>query len=396
MIYRENPKNGEKLSQLGLGCMRFPRRGIQIRQAKADEIVANAIDLGVNYYDTAYVYSGSEEALGSALKTLGRRRDVNIATKLPPFMCKSREDFNRIWSQQLERLKTDYVDYYLLHMLGNLADWERLRGFGAEEWIAEKMRSGQIRNIGFSFHGKHTEFTRLIDAFDWGFCMLQYNYYDEKNQAGKEGVQYASRKGLPVFIMEPLRGGMLANELPKASVRAFMNADKERTPAEWGFAWLLDQPEPTMILSGMSNLRMLKENAAVSSLLGPGCLSETDRDVYTEVIAAINTSMRVPCTGCNYCMPCSYGVDIPACFKAYNASYIQGFFTGIYTYSLNVGAIQRKQSYASQCRRCMKCEIKCPQEIKIADRLNDVSRRLESFWFRPTSALARRIMLGKK
>ena len=396
MIYRTNPKNGEKLSQLGLGCMRFPRNGKNINQLKTNELVSHAVELGVNYYDTAYIYPGSEESLGNALKTLGKRNEVHIATKLPPFMCKSGGDFDRIFNKQLERLHTDYIDYYMLHMLGCLADWERMRNFGAEEWLAEKLRSGQIRNVGFSFHGGRAEFKRLIDAFDWGFCMVQYNYFDENNQAGKDGVQYASSKGLPVFVMEPLRGGMLVDELPKGTVQAFANADKNRSLAEWGLAWLFDQPELTMILSGMGDMQMLEENTALASALSSGCISKTEREAYTKALAAIRATVRIPCTCCNYCMPCPFGVDIPTCFASYNTSYIQGLSTGIYKYFQTAGGIQQNQSFASQCKRCGKCELLCPQAIDIADQLGEVSRRLEGFWLRPIGALARRVMLGKR
>jgi len=396
MIYRTNPKNGEKISQLGLGCMRLPRKGRQIDQIKATELVSRAIELGVNYYDVAYIYPGSEKSLGSALETLGKRKAVNIATKLPPFMCKNRNNLEKIWSEQLRRLKTDYVDYYLLHMLGGLSDWERLCSFGTEGWLREKMLSGQIRNVGFSYHGGREEFKRLIDGFDWGFCMVQYNYYDENSQAGREGVQYASGKAVPVFIMEPLRGGMLVNELPKAAVQAFLHANSERSLAEWALLWLFDQPEPTMMLSGMSNLRMLEENAAIASSVGPGCLSKTEKDAYMQALIAINSAVRIPCTSCNYCMPCPYGVDIPTCFEAYNESYLHGYPAGVHKYFMTVGTLQKKQSYASLCKRCGKCGIKCPQKIEISNRLREVSRRLERWWFRPVSSLARRVMLGKK
>jgi predicted aldo/keto reductase-like oxidoreductase len=195
--------------------------------------------------------------------------------------------------------------------------------------------------------------------------------------------------------MEPLRGGMLVNAMPKAAVEAFAGVKKERSLVEWAIAWLLDQPEPTMVLSGMSDLRMLEENAKVASALHPGCLLDADREAYAAALAEINSTMRVPCTGCNYCMPCPCGVDIPNCFAAYNTSYLQGFSAGVREYFQSVGAIQAKQSYASRCKRCGKCEPLCPQAIAIGERLGDVSRRLESFWFRPVSALLRRIMLGK-
>ncbi|MCL2699027.1 MAG: 4Fe-4S dicluster domain-containing protein, partial [Defluviitaleaceae bacterium] len=216
------------------------------------------------------------------------------------------------------------------------------------------------------------------------------------NQAGKDGVRHASGKGMPVFIMEPLRGGMLVNEMPKTAVEEFARVNKYRSLAEWALAWLLDQPEPTCILSGMSDLNMLEENARAASALNTGCLSEPERKAYTAVLEVLNAAVRVPCTGCNYCMPCPFGVDIPACFSAYNASYTQGYSTALRQYVQTSGAIQKKQCYASMCKRCGKCEPLCPQSIKIADRLDEASRRLESFWFRPLFALARKFMHGGK
>jgi predicted aldo/keto reductase-like oxidoreductase len=225
--------------------------------------------------------------------------------------------------------------------------------------------------------------------------MVQYNYFDENNQAGRSGVLYASSKGMPVFAMEPLRGGMLVDGLPKEAVMAFAKADKKRTLTGWGLAWLYDQPEITMALSGMSNLKMLEENAALASSLKPGCLSDTDRAAYTKALAAIRALERIPCTGCNYCMPCPYGVGIPTCFEAYNNSYMHGRISGITRYFMTAGGMHKTQSFASQCKRCGKCEPLCPQAIEIADRLGDVSRRLEGFWLRPVCAAARRIMLGR-
>ena len=207
MQYRVNPKNGDSLSQLGLGCMRLPRRGVQIDQAKTNEMIGYAIAHGINYFDTAHMYPGSEEALGNALATLGKRDQVFIATKLPIIQCKKPEDFDKIFATELARLQTDHIDYYFMHMLCNVHTWERLRTLGIEAWIAEKKASGAIRNIGFSFHGGKQEFRDLLDAYPWEFCMIQLNYLDENNQAGYSGMQYAHEKGLPVFVMEPLRGG---------------------------------------------------------------------------------------------------------------------------------------------------------------------------------------------
>lgn len=393
MQYRTNPRNNDNLSQLGFGCMRFPHKGRQIDQEKVTAMIDYAISQGVNYFDTAYIYPGSEEALGKALKKLGKRDDVKIATKLPPYLVRSRDDFDRIFNKQLERLGTNRIDYYLMHMLPDTSSWERLKNMGIEGWLAEKKRANEIINVGFSFHGGRAEFKRLVGANDWDFCMVQYNYLDENNQAGKEGVRYASDHGLPVFIMEPLRGGMLVNGLPKNAVDIFKNADQERSLAGWGLSWLYDQPEITLVLSGMGDVGQLSENIELASKYAPGHLTDKEHSAYKGAVAAVNQAVRVPCTGCGYCMSCPHGVDIPSCFTAYNERYVHGYMSGIRHYFMTTGALSTKPSNASLCKKCGRCEKKCPQSIKIIDRLDEVSRRLESFWFRPVTKLARKVML---
>jgi predicted aldo/keto reductase-like oxidoreductase len=394
MIYRKTLKSGAELSQLGLGCMRFPRRGTRIDQDKVNELVKRAIEGGINYFDTAYIYPGSEEALGQALYTLGQRDAVNIATKLPITSCKSATDFDRLFNKQLERLKTDHIDYYLIHVLTYGATWQRLKSIGIEDWLERKVNAGQILNIGFSYHGGRDEFKNLIDAYSWDFCLVQYNYLDENNQAGKEGVQYAASQNISVFIMEPMRGGMLATGLPKKAVDLFRQADKDRSMPEWALRWLWNQKEVTLVLSGMSDMQQLTENLQLASAIEVENLP--DLNIYSKVVSSINHTVKVPCTGCGYCMPCPNGVDIPTCFAAYNETYTQGFGEGMRHYFMSTGALTaQQQSNASKCVRCGRCEKHCPQGIAIMDDLKAVTRRMESFWYRPVFGLMRRVFGGR-
>ncbi len=392
MQYSVNPRNGDRLSRLGLGAMRLPRKGGQVDQERTTALVQAAVARGVNYFDTAYIYPGSEEALGNALAQTGLRDQVYIATKLPHYLCKTAADFDRMFDKQLQRLRTDHVDYYLMHMLSNATAWQRLCGLGIENWIAEKRRSGQIRNVGFSFHGGRIDFAQLLDAHGWDFCMIQYNYMDEYNQAGKDGLTLASEKGLPVFVMEPLRGGMLATGLPQEAQSIFSAADSARSPAAWGLRWVWNHPEVTLLLSGMGAEAQLDENARVAETALPGTLSDPELAVYAQALQAINRAYKIPCTGCGYCMPCPRGVDIPTCFSCYNESYARGFSNGVRNYLMTTGVLSSTQSNAAKCVKCHACEKHCPQQIPISDRLGDVSRRLESFWFRPAAAIARKVM----
>jgi len=391
MQYRTNPKNGDQLSALGLGCMRFPRKGVRLDQEKTTGMVKAAIAHGVNYFDTAYIYPGSEEALGTALHDTGLRDKVKIATKLPLVLCKNSADFDKYFNRQLARLKTDRVDYYLMHMLCDTGRWELLKSMGIIEWIRRQKSQGKIINLGFSYHGGRHEFLQLIDAYDWDFCMIQYNYLDEHNQAGKSGLQYAAQKGLPVFVMEPLRGGMLANALPKAAAEIFASSGKGRTAVQWGLRWVWDQPEVTLLLSGMGDITQIEQNCAAAAESSAGCLSDAEREAYPRAVKAINRATKVPCTACGYCMPCPANVDIPTCLSCYNESHGK-YVDGMRHYFMNTGAISSKQSNASKCIDCGKCEEHCPQSIEIRSQLKKVRRRLESFWYRPLGAVARKFM----
>jgi predicted aldo/keto reductase-like oxidoreductase len=361
--------------------MRFPR-GINIDLSKSEKLVLEAIEKGVNYFDTAYIYGGSEEALGEILYKNNVRSKIYLATKLPHYKCKQYEDFDRIFGEQLERLKTDYIDYYLIHNIGDLNAWQALLALGIEAWIAEKKASGEIRHIGFSFHGTQSSFMELLDAYPWEFCQIQYNYMNENYQAGRAGLRAAYAKGLPVIVMEPLLGGKLAAGLPKKAEKLFADADPSRTPAAWGLKWLWDQPEVTVILSGMNAPEQLTDNLKAAVESSVGALTDSEREVLAKVKTVFEESYRVPCTGCNYCMPCPNHVNIPGCFAAYNASYANGFVTGMTQYMTSTNALHTADSMrASNCVKCGLCETKCPQDIKIAAELGKVRKRVEPFWF---------------
>ena len=377
MQYRINPRNGSELSALGYGCMRFTRKGGGIDQEKANRELKRALDLGVNYFDTAYIYPGSEVALGNFLREYGCRDRVNIATKLPQYRVKRREDFDAFFDEELKRLGTDHVDYYLMHMMNDAESFERLCAMGLREWVRGKKDAGQIRNIGFSFHGGTLQFKALIDAWDWDFCQIQYNYMDEHSQAGTEGLDYAHAKGLPVVIMEPLRGGKLVNGLPKDAIREFERMTPARTPADWGLRWLWNHEAVTVVLSGMNDVFQVEENCRIASESLPGALTEAELGLYDRVLAAIRRTTKVGCTGCGYCQPCPKGVAIPTCFAAYNTSFSDGLFTGMREYMMCT-TLRKVRSNAGLCVKCGKCEKQCPQHLPIREALDDVKKRLEN------------------
>ena len=378
MQYRKD-KKGRDLSLLGYGCMRFTRKGNAIDLDKAEREVTAAIEGGVNYLDTAYIYPGNEAAVGEILRRNGRRDQVYLATKLPHYLIKSVEGAEKIFREELRRLGTDHIDYYLMHMLTDAATWEKLKGLGMEDWIAGKLESGEIRNIGFSYHGSAPVFKKLVDAYDWDFCQIQYNYMDETSQAGVEGLRHAHAKGLPAVIMEPLRGGRLVDLLPQ-SAKALFQPDG-LTPAALAFKWLYDQPEVTCVLSGMSSMEMVRENLALASACTPGCMTEEDRALVERVRAEIQAHVKVGCTGCGYCMPCPKGVDIPGTFRCYNAMYSEGKASGRRDY-LQCTAMRQAPSSASQCVGCGKCEGHCPQQLPVRQLLRQAAGELETISYK--------------
>lgn len=376
MQYRKDRK-GNEISALGYGCMRFTKKGGNVDLEKAEREVLAAIEAGVNYLDTAYVYAGNEVAVGEILARTNTRDKVYLATKLPHYLIKSIDGVEKMFREELRRLQTDHIDYYLMHMLTDIPTWERLKKLGMEQWIKGKLVSGEIRNIGFSYHGNTEMFQKLVDAYDWDFCQIQYNYMDEHSQAGVEGLRYANKKGLPVIIMEPLRGGRLVNLLPESAKELFERDEEKRTPAELALKWLYDQPEVTCVLSGMNSLEMVEQNVKTACESPVGCLTESDRRLIEQVKEEIAKKVKVGCTGCGYCMPCPHGVDIPGTFRCYNAMYSEGKQGGRKEY-LQCTAFRKDTSSASQCISCGKCETHCPQQIPIRKELKQAAKELET------------------
>ncbi len=376
MNYRTD-RYGNQLSILGFGCMRFKNKLGKIDMVETEKQIMTAFEGGVNYFDTAYIYPGSEAALGEILEKNGIRDKVYIATKFPHYLVKSIDELDKMFSEELRRLRTDYVDYYLMHMLTDTDTWDRLKALGVDKWLAEKKASGVIRQVGFSYHGNTEMFCSVVDAHDWDICIIQYNYMDEHSQAGRRGLCYAHSKGLPVVIMEPLRGGKLVNRLPDEAKKCFADYKVSRTPADWAFRWLWSQPEVTVVLSGMNSEEMVRENVATASSVEIGEIGAEEDAMLKKVVSAINADMKVGCTGCGYCMPCPKGVDIPGTFAAYNRRYAEGRFWSLADYVICT-AMRKNSTAASNCIGCGKCEKHCPQNIEIRKQLKDAKKVLET------------------
>lgn len=379
MQYRKN-KSGEDISLLGYGCMRFTRKGGGIDLDKAEKEIRLALEGGVNYFDTAYIYPGSEAALGEIFRRIGCREKIQIATKLPHYLIKSMDGIEKTFKEELKRLQTDYIDYYLMHMLTDVETWEKLKKLGIEQWIDDKKKSGKIRHIGFSYHGHTDMFCRLIDAYDWDFTQIQYNYMDEHSQAGRRGLKYAAEKGIPVIIMEGLRGGKLVDLLPESAKKLIAGHEPKRSPAEWAFRWLYTQPEVTCVLSGMNSCEMVTENLRIADETKAGDFTEEDFALIEKVKKEIQKTVKVGCTGCGYCMPCPMGVDIPETFRCYNNYYAEGRGAAKREY-MQCTLFRKDHSNASGCIGCGKCETHCPQQIPIRKELKEAAARLEDVKF---------------
>ena len=393
MNYRINQKNNDELSILGFGCMRLPTKTGIIDENRATKIIRDSIEKGINYFDTAYIYHAgqSETFLGKALSG-GYRQRVKIATKLPPYMVKKLDNAKKIMATQLERLQTDYIDYYLLHMLTDKAMFDKMVDIGVMKWLEELKENGTIKNLGFSFHGSKLDFELILKAYSWDFCQIQYNYLDENNQATVSGLKLAYSLGIPVIIMEPLRGGKLVNSLPKKVLQAFNDYNPKWSPAEWGLRWIWNHKEVNVVLSGMSNEEQVEENIKIASFALADSLSDGELEVFDVVKSIMNEKIKVPCTACGYCMPCPHGVDIPGCFSSYNDKFLLEDKTYRWKYAQTLGALSAKPAFASKCMECGKCEIHCPQNIQIRKELKAVKREMEGTMFKPIIGVARKIL----
>jgi len=369
MQHRQFGKLDWKVSALGFGCMRLPTRGSreEIDDPQAMRMLHYAIDHGVNYLDTAYGYHGgnSERFLGRALRG-GYRDKVGLATKLPCREVRERSDFDRLLNEQLSKLQTEHIDFYLLHGLRR-ERWELVRPLGVKTWLERAKADGRIGHTGFSFHDTFDALKQIIDDYQgWDFCQIQYNYMNEDYQAGTRGLQYAASKGLGVVVMEPLLGGRLVD--PPPAVQALLDrAQWKRSPAEWGLQWVWNHPEVSVVLSGMSTMQQVQENVASADRSGVGTLSKTELDLIGMVRDVYQSLSAVPCTACAYCMPCPNGVDIPRSLTTLNMGIMYGSLDEARRRYVHRMSDQDESILASSCVQCRQCEDKCPQGILISE-----------------------------
>jgi hypothetical protein len=376
MQYRPFGTTGFLVSALGFGAMRLPLRGNgagDIDEPLTVRMIRTAIDAGVNYVDTAYGYHDgrSEVVVGRALAD-GYRQRVKLATKLPSWRVKTADDFDTFLGEQLGRLRTEHIDFYLLHNL-NATHWPQLTGLGILERAERAIRDGRIGALGFSFHDKLPLFKTIVDAYPWSMCQIQYNFMDIAYQAGREGLEYAASRGIPVVVMEPIRGGQLAQEPPPAVAEVWARSAIRTTPADRALQWVWDQPAVATVLSGMSTLEQVEQNLASADRSRPNSLPETERVLYLHAKAAHEGLKPIPCTLCKYCMPCPNGVDIPRNFELYNDTIIYGYLDKTqrsYRYFFPA------EKHADKCQHCGECEPKCPQAISIMEWLPKVEALL--------------------
>jgi len=386
------PKSGDRLSALGLGCMRLPtdRKG-RVDRPAAIRLVRKAVDAEINYLDTAFTYHDgqSEVLLGEALAD-GYRGRVKLATKLPHWLVREADDAPKLLARQLERLQTERIDYYLVHMPSE-ARWTALKQLGLVEFLEQARRDGRIGRIGFSFHGGRDEFIRLVDDYDWQFVQIQYNYLDTEYQAGRQGLRHAAAKGLGVVVMEPLRGGNLAKTPPEGIQQIWNRAATRRTPADWALRWVWNHPEVHVVLSGMTHESDLDENLRTVESSAPNSLAPDELALFDEVAAAYRRHMKAGCTGCQYCMPCPTGINIPACLQTLDSYSLFGNKAAHqFSYLAQAaGILEARHSLASKCTECGKCTEKCPQQLPIPKLLKEASATFEGLSARCTLWLSR-------
>lgn len=379
MHYRRFGKLDWKVSALGFGCMRFPtedddRMSAKIKEGEAIRMLRHAIDEGVNYVDTAYPYHGgrSEIVVGKALRD-GYREKVRLATKLPVWQVTCAADFDRLLNEQLKKLQTDHIDFYLLHALGKKRWDEIVLKHDLPGQAAKALKDGRIGHLGFSFHDVYGAFEEIVNGSDqWSFCQIQYNYMDTESQAGMRGLKLAAAKGLAVVVMEPLMGGRLAD--PPRDVREAMDGSKvRRTPAAWALRWLWDQPEVSVVLSGMSAMAQVEENLGIAAEAHVGCMREGEQALIARARELYQARTVIPCTRCNYCMPCPNGVFIPANFEIFNYAHL---FDDVATARFRYQVFLNESERSGSCIACGLCEEQCPQKIAISEWMPKVSALL--------------------
>ena len=372
-------KTGDELSSLGFGAMRLPLKNGKIDRVKATELIYHAIDGGVNFIDTAYLYGDSEKFLGEILQGEYKNK-VKLCTKLPAINIKKYEDMEKILDEQLKRLQRDSIDYYLIHSI-DLKSINRLLKKDLIKFLNKAKSEGKIKHVGFSYHGSKEEFEIVVDGYDWDVVMVQFNYFDENVQASVEGIEYAASKGMGIFVMEPLKGGILAGRMPEDAEKIFKDANPNKSNAEWAFQWVLNNRNVTCVLSGMNSLNQLDENLKIAKNTLPMSMTFEELEVVEKVKRVMRNSLKINCSTCGYCMPCPRGVNIPECMKIYNEKYLfnhKGLMNPAFMdYCQYLSGIMGKASNAGNCNGCGKCLRKCPQNLDIISELKKVKKEFE-------------------
>lgn len=402
MEYRVDARTGKEVSLLGFGAMRLKNKGTNIDVDLASQQIKYAIDNGVNYIDTAYLYgngSGSNErVLGEIIEALGCRDSVFLSTKMNRMIINSRDDMEEMFSNQLENLRTSYIDYYFLHNVISFSDVVKLVDCGLFDFIEDKKSKGQIINMGFSFHGSLDDFRKILDLYDWDVTLLQYNYLDDNMQAGIEGIRLASSRGMSVVIMEPLKGGLLAGNMPVEVKELLKSSSCNRSSVDLAFSWIYDTPEVTCVLSGMNSLDMVKENVDIVNNHLSNPLSDEEVDLVNRIKEVLVRLNKINCTGCNYCMPCPRGVNIPAIFKYYNDKHLFpenksfGVNHTFILYSGNILGVTGEAHDASLCVDCGLCTSKCPQSLDIPNLIRMVDDEYHGKFVRPFIPVLKKLM----
>lgn len=399
------PGSDDRLSILGYGCMRLPTRiggsasGL-IQKDKALKQIRGAIDKGVNYLDTAWYYhlGASETFLGEYVLKDGYREKVNIATKLPCLMINKKEKIEEIFNRQLEKLQVDQIDYYLLHSLNKNA-WAKMKSLGIIDFMNKIKKEGKIHKMGFSFHDDHEVFIKIVDDYEWDFAQVQHNILDENFQAGIKGIRYAASRNIGIIAMEPLRGGSLVGKIPKEIQELYDSATIKKSPAEWAFSWIYNNPDVTSVLSGMNDDRHIEENIRIASEIKPNSLTSEELKILETVKEKYLEIMTVACTGCGYCIPCQADIDIPGAFKNLNNYHMFDRFMPKVDQMMQAGISTKdgKPHWTSSCTDCGKCEEVCPQHIEVRKEFIKVQKDLESPFIKGIAAITRSIKnAGKK
>jgi predicted aldo/keto reductase-like oxidoreductase len=384
MRYRKLGKTNVDASVLGFGAMRMPMIGatgpmsgfdpnVKIDEVEATKMIHHALEQGINYFDTAYGYHAgqSETFVGKVLRE--HRSKVMIATKLPLWNLEKPEDLEKIFEEQLQKLQTDYLDVYLAHGLG-VATWEKAKKLGVLEFMDKLVSSGRIRFAGFSFHDELKVFKEIIDAYDWSVCQIQFNFYDQDYQAGREGLAYAVARNIGVVVMEPLRGGKVVDKIPPEIQTIWDSAPSKKSPVEWAMRWVWNFEGVSTVLTGSSSLAQLKDHTRFVKDASEDSLSPVELAVFDQVRAAYRKMLRIDCTGCGYCMKCPNGVNIPQSFSMYNDAYL---FHSVEQNAFFYNSMLTPDEKASGCLDCQTCVEKCPQKINIPEELKKVRELFE-------------------